>query len=47
MRKQRTREHIIADLGVNHVERQILYTGFTVNRYSQSNDYGHDGFLKL
>lgn len=45
MRKQRTREHVIADLGVNHVERQILCAGFTVNRYSQSNDYGHDGFF--
>ena len=45
MRKQRTREHIIEDLGFNYVERQILYAGFTVNRYSQSNDYGHDGFF--
>ncbi len=25
MRKQRTREHMIEDLGFNHVERQILY----------------------
>ena len=44
MRKQRTREHIIEDLGFNHVERQILYAGFTVHRYTH-NDYGHDGFF--
>lgn len=25
MRKQRTRQHQIEDLGFNHVERQILY----------------------
>ena len=39
-RKRRTREHIIADLAVNHVERQALLCGFTVerNRY----DYGID-----
>ena len=41
MRKQRTREHIIEDLGFNHVERQILYAGFTHNRITQ-NDYGYD-----
>ena len=45
MRKQRTRQHQIEDLGFNHVERQILYAGFTVNRYGHSNDYGHDGFF--
>lgn len=45
MRKQRTRVHIIEDLGFNHIERQILYAGFTVNRYGHSNDYGHDGFF--
>jgi hypothetical protein len=28
-RKRRTREHIIADLSVNHVERQLLLCGFT------------------
>ena len=43
MRKQRTREHIIEDLGFNYVERQILNAGYTVNRYSNNNDYGHDG----
>ncbi len=45
MRKQRTREHVIEDLGFNYVERQILYAGYSVNRYTQSNDYGHDGFF--
>jgi Domain of unknown function (DUF4365) len=44
MRKQRTRTHIIEDLGFNHVERQILYAGFTVHRYSHS-DYGYDGLF--
>ena len=44
MRKQRTRGHIIEDLGFNHVERQILYVGFTVHRYTH-NDYGYDGLF--
>jgi hypothetical protein len=44
MRKQRTRQHIIEDLGFNHVERQILYAGFTVQRYLV-NDYGYDGLF--
>lgn len=43
MRKQRTRQHQIEDLGFNHVERQILYAGFTVERIKH--DYGHDGFF--
>ena len=42
MRKQRTRQHIIEDLGINHVERQILYAGYTFYRYAH-NDYGYDG----
>ena len=44
MRKQRTRAHIIEDLGFNYVERQILYAGFTVHRYTH-NDYGYDGHI--
>lgn len=44
MRKQRTRQHIIEDLGFNHVERQILYAGFTIQRYMH-NDYGYDGLF--
>lgn len=39
-RKRRTREHIIADLGVNHVERHALLCGFSVERVWR--DYGID-----
>ena len=39
-RKQRTREHIIADLSVNHVERLALKCGYVVQRPSP--DYGFD-----
>jgi Domain of unknown function (DUF4365) len=42
MRKRRTRQHIIEDLGFNHIERHILYAGNILRRYSQ-NDYGYDG----
>jgi hypothetical protein len=38
--KTRTREHIIADLAVNHVERQVLLHGFTMERIVH--DYGLD-----
>jgi hypothetical protein len=38
--KRRTREHIIADLSVNHVERFILQCGWTAQRVSP--DYGID-----
>ena len=38
--KQRTREHVIADLSVNHVERFALRCGFAVQRLSP--DYGLD-----
>jgi Domain of unknown function (DUF4365) len=44
MRKQRTRQHIIEDLGFNHVERQVLYAGYAVYRYGH-NDYGLDGSI--
>jgi len=40
VRKRRTREHIIADLGVNHVERHILLCGHTAERVFY--DYGYD-----
>lgn len=40
MRKRRTREHVIADLSVNHVERLVLRCGWTVER--QRHDYGVD-----
>ncbi len=39
-RKTRTREHVIADLGVNYVERQIILAGFAVERVFH--DYGLD-----
>lgn len=40
MRKRRTREHVIADLSVNHVERFILRCGWTSER--KHHDYGID-----
>jgi hypothetical protein len=39
-RKLRTREHVLADLSVNFVERQILLRGFAA--FSPSTDYGID-----
>lgn len=39
-RKQRTREHVIADLSLNHVERQAFRCGYTVRRITD--DYGLD-----
>src|SRR5262245_60185753 len=39
-RKRRTREHVLADLSINHVERFILEEGHTAQR--QTADYGYD-----
>lgn len=39
-RKTRTREHVIADLAVNHVERFILHRGHTLEHVRH--DYGID-----
>ena len=39
-RKRRTREHVIADLSVNYVERHALVCGFVVERVAH--DYGID-----
>jgi Domain of unknown function (DUF4365) len=39
-KKLRTREHVIADLSINHVERHILRCGFSVERVQH--DYGTD-----
>jgi hypothetical protein len=39
-RKRRTREHVIADLSVNFVERQVLLCGYSVERVFH--DYGYD-----
>ncbi len=44
MRKRRTREHVIADLSVNHVEREVLRCGWTAER--TWHDYGIDLFLE-
>ena len=44
MRKCRTRQHIIEDLGFNFVEKQIFLTGGIVQRYF--NDYGYDGEIQ-
>jgi hypothetical protein len=40
MKKQRTRKHIIEDLGLNYVERQFLLAGHSVQRIYR--DYGYD-----
>lgn len=42
-RKRRTREHVIADLSVNHVERHVLLCGYTAERITH--DYGLDLIL--
>src|SRR5277367_6841208 len=42
-RKRRTREHVIADQSVNHVERFIVDAGHTAQRVER--DYGYDLFL--
>lgn len=39
-RKKRPREHIIADLSVNYVERYVLLCGYSVERIEY--DYGYD-----
>jgi Domain of unknown function (DUF4365) len=39
-RKRRTREHIIAELSVNYVEKFVLQCGWTVQRFNP--DYGLD-----
>jgi Domain of unknown function (DUF4365) len=39
-RKRRTRQHVIADLSVNHVEGFILDAGHAVQR--MGSDYGYD-----
>jgi hypothetical protein len=36
----RTRAHVLADLSINHVERQVLLCGFSVDRVQH--DYGYD-----
>lgn len=43
MRKRRTRQHIIADLGVNFVEKQVLLAGYVLVR--EVYDYGNDCYI--
>lgn len=45
MKKRRTRQHIIEDLGLNHIERQILLTGNVFRRFGD-HDYGYDGLIE-
>ena len=45
MKKLRTRQHIIEDLGLNHIERQILLSGNILRRFRE-NDYGYDGMIE-
>jgi hypothetical protein len=42
-RKTRTREHVIGDLAVNAVERQVLLRGYTLEQMAK--DYGYDASL--
>jgi hypothetical protein len=42
-RKRRTREHLIADLSVNHLEYFALKAGFTLEKFNA--DYGYDAEL--
>jgi predicted amino acid-binding ACT domain protein len=46
LRKRRTRQHQIEDLGFNHIEREVLLAGFTMQRIVV-NDYGYDGFIQI
>jgi NDP-sugar pyrophosphorylase family protein len=39
-RKRRTRQHVIADLSINYVERFVLTCGYSVERIRA--DYGTD-----
>lgn len=42
-RKQRTRQHMIADQSVNHVQRYIIDAGHTAQEFER--DYGYDLLL--
>ncbi len=43
--KLRTRQHVIEDLGFNHIEKHILLAGFTMQR-TFVHDYGFDGSIQ-
>jgi len=42
-RKKRVRNHVIADLSVNHVEYHLLKAGYTMD--VTKSDYGYDGII--
>ena len=42
--KRHTREHVIADLSVNHAERAFLLAGHTIDRVLA--DYGYDMIVR-
>ena len=44
MKKLRTRQHIIEDLGLNHIEKQILLSG-NILRRDMKEDYGYDSVI--
>ena len=44
MKKRRTRQHVIEDLGLNHIERHILLAGNVLRRFGEY-DYGYDGMI--
>ena len=44
MKKRRTRQHIIEDLGLNHIEKHILVSGNVLRRFA-AYDYGYDGMI--
>ena len=44
MRKRRTREHVIGDLGYNFTERQVLLAGYIMTVVNK--DYGYDGIVQ-
>src|SRR2546427_11204352 len=44
MRKRGTRQHVIADLAINYVERIVLRCGWTVER--TRHDYGIDLMMR-
>ena len=43
LRKLRTREHVLADLSVNHLERHVVLCGCSIQR--MHSDYGYDRIM--
>lgn len=44
VRKRRTREHVIADLSINYLERHVLNCGWSLDRFQH--DYGLDAHIR-